>query len=301
MTAEIFLGVNNGFAAKVWPEPEAWARIIAKELGIKQVQFSFDLFDPTISESACTTECSKILKAVETERLDLHSTFTGLIIYSQNHLAHPSPDMRAAAYRWYQKAIDFSAKLGAQACGGYIGAMSAVDFADPSRRQFLRSVLIDYVHNLACSAAALGLKYFLWEPMPTPREIPHNPEEAVAILEAVNSASPIPVYLCFDLGHCNSFDFDMPGDPHFWFERLLPWIRIVHLQQTDGIADHHWPFTPEYNKVGIIDAKRIIEIAKDSPFHDLPMFFELSHPFDCPDERIVDDHKRSIDLWAKYL
>ncbi len=48
--AEVVLGVNNGFALKNWPEPNAWARIISEILGLKEIQFSFDLLDPTLPE-----------------------------------------------------------------------------------------------------------------------------------------------------------------------------------------------------------------------------------------------------------
>jgi sugar phosphate isomerase/epimerase len=122
------------------------------------------------------------------------------------------------------------------------------------------------VRELTWLAAKFGQKYFLWEAMPSPREIPHTPEEAVDLMQEVNECAAIPVHICFDLGHCNSFDFDKPGDPYAWLEELLPYVPVVHLQQTDGISDHHWPFTPEYNKLGIINPDRIIDIVKSSPF-----------------------------------
>ena len=28
---------------------------------------------------------------------------------------------------------------------------------------------------------------------------------------------------------------------------------VVHIQQTDGTADWHWPITPEYNAKGVIE------------------------------------------------
>jgi sugar phosphate isomerase/epimerase len=223
------------------------------------------------------------------------------MIYAQNHLAHPNQDMRDHAFRWYESALEISQKLGVEACGGSIGAMSATDYADPKRRTLIRSLIVESVRSLAIIAAGLGQKYLLWEPMPTPREIPHTPQEAIDLMGEVNQGLPIPVNLCFDLGHCNSFDLLEPGDPMVWLETLLPWTRVIHLQQTDGKADRHWPFTQVYNRMGIIDPKRVIEIAKCSPFPDLPLFFELGHAFDAPDEQIINDHKQSIETWAKFL
>jgi len=301
MTAKVILGINNGFAAKNWPEPGEWARIIAEELGLKEVQFSFDLLEPTLPEPARSEICEEVIRAVEAYDLEMRSSFTGLIIYAQNHLAHPNPAMRSQALQWFQAAIEVSDKLGVEACGGHIGAMSALDYADPKRRQFIREALVESVLNLTTLAAGLGQKYFLWEPMPTPREYPHTPKEAIELMDELNTRSAIPVYICFDVGHCNSFDFSKPGDPHEWLEKLLPWVRIVHLQQTDGKADHHWPFTPEFNKVGVINPKRVVEIVKNSPFVDVPLLFELGHAFDASDEQIIDDHKLSVELWTKYL
>jgi D-erythrulose 1-phosphate 3-epimerase len=301
MPVNLQLGVNNGFVIKNWPEPDIWAKVIAHELGLKYVQLSFDLLDPVLPEPGRSKLCEEITIAANQNGLVIQSTFTGFIIYSQNLLAHPNKNMREFAFQWFESAVEVTSKLGVEACGGHIGAMSAFDYADPKRRAMIRSYLIQSVRSLVIKAASLGQKYFLWEPMPTPREIPHTPEEAIELMEEVNQGLPIPVQLCFDLGHCNAFDFQKPGDPLVWLEKLLPWTRVIHLQQTDGRADHHWPFTFEYNRVGIIDPKEVLEVAKSSPFPELSLFFEFGHAFDAPDPKILDDHKQSIEVWAKYL
>jgi len=301
MTSHLTLGTNLGFAAKNWPEPEAWARLVSQELGLREVQFSFDLLDPLLPEPGRSALCSQVVRALQAHGLVMRSTFTGLIIYAQNHLAHPHPLVRSQALRWFEGALEVTSLLGAEGCGGHIGAMSAADHGDPRRRAYLRECLVEAVLHLADLAARLGLAYFLWEPMPTPREVPHTPQEASELMEELNARSAVPVYLCFDLGHCNSFDFDRPGDPHAWLEQLLPWTRQVHLQQTDGKADHHWPFTPEFNRLGIIDPQRVVDIVRSSPFAELPLLFELGHAFDASDFSILNDHKRSVELWARLL
>ena len=47
--ASVRFGLNTCFAVKRWPEPDEWARIAA-DLGVRYVQFSFDLADPRGSE-----------------------------------------------------------------------------------------------------------------------------------------------------------------------------------------------------------------------------------------------------------
>ncbi len=301
MSTRITLGTNNGFAARTWPEPEMWAKIIAEDLGLKEVQFSFDLLDPWVKEPGRSILSAQIIKAVQDYKLSMRTSFTGLIAYAQNLLSHPDPNVRAHSFQWYEKAVELSAKLGVEATGGHIGAMSARDFSDPRRCAFIRSSLVEMVRDLTFLAAKAGQKYFLVEAMPSPREIPHTPDEAIELMQEMNDGAAIPVYICFDLGHCNSFDFAQPGDPHEWLEKLLPWVPVVHLQQTDGKADHHWPFTPEFNKVGIINPQRVVEIVKGSPFPEVTMLFELGHAFDAPDQSVIDDHKYSVETWAKWL
>lgn len=299
--AKIELGVNNGFALKNWPEPMVWAKIIAEDLRLTQVQFSFDLLDPTLPEPARTALCTEILQAVKRYDLSLRTTFTGLIAYSQNLLTHPNPWFFDQAWQWFEAAIEVTRKLGAEGTGGYLGAMSVVDFANAKRRDFLRKRLIDSIRRLTRLIEALGLKYFLWEFMPTPRELPHTPEEAIDLLKEVNEGASVPVFLCFDLGHCCSSDLRNPGDPHEWLEKLLPWTPMVHLQQTDGKGDHHWPFSPEYAKSSIIDLRRVVEIVKGSPFERVDLILELGHPFEAPDRQIIEDHQWSVEAWLKWI
>jgi hypothetical protein len=179
--------------------------------------------------------------------------------------------------------------------------MSAADFADPARRSFLRKTLIESVRELTYLAVRLGQEYFLWELMPTPREFPHTPKEALELMKEVNQEAAVPVRICFDLGHACSYDLKKPGDPHAWLEELLPYTPVVHLQQTDGKGDRHWPFTPDYARVGIVKPKRIMEIVKSSPLNRVDLVFELGHALDSPDQKIIDDHKASVEAWAKWL
>lgn len=299
--AEVVLGTSNAFAARNWPEPEAWARIIAEDLGLREVQFSFDLLDPTLPEPGRSAVCADILDAVRTYTLSLSTTFTGLIIYAQNHLAHPHPSQRAHAWEWYASALAVSSKLSASACGGHIGAMSVQDYSRPERRAFLQSNTVELVRKLTRVAATFQQEYFLWELMPGPRELPHTPQEAIAVLDEVNNGAAIPVRLCFDLGHCLASDSSQGADPYTWLERLLPWSPVVHLQQTDGKADRHWPFSPDYNAVGIIEPRRVIEIVRDSPLDRVLLLFEFGHALDAPEQRILDEHKWSVDVWTKWL
>ena len=131
--AEVFLGVNNGFALKNWPEPMAWARIIAEELGLKEVQFSFDLLDPMLPEPGRSALCQEIGKATEKYGISLRTTFTGLIVYAQNHLAHPNFWLRNQAWYWFESALEATSMLGAEATGNVFPPVISAKNADRGR------------------------------------------------------------------------------------------------------------------------------------------------------------------------
>jgi sugar phosphate isomerase/epimerase len=245
--------------------------------------------------------CERVRETARAHDLVIQSTFTGLVGYAQSLLAHPEPPVRAHARRWFEAGIAVTARLGAEATGGHMGALSAWDHADPRRRREMRQALVASVGSLARTSAALGLEYLLWEPMPVAREMPHTPDEAVALLAEVNDGVGVPVRLCFDLGHCCASDLAPGQDPHAWLERLLPWTPVIHLQQTDGRGDHHWPFTREFAATSVIDVRRVVEIARQSPLPTVYLFLEICHGHEVPDEQVIDDLRASVDTWAGAL
>lgn len=298
---EVILGINNGFALKRWPEPETWAEVVGRDLGVRCVQLSFDLLDPAWPQPCLGGLCQRVRVAADRYSLDIPSTFTGLVAYAQNLLAHPEPGVREHARGWFELALEVTAALGARSTGGHMGALSARDHADPSRRAGRRRTLIEHVRWLSQKAAALGLESLLWESMPVPREIPHTPEEAITLLEEVNEGAAVPVRLCFDLGHCCAWDLESKGDPHAWLESLLPWTAVIHLQQTDGQGDRHWPFTRGSATQGIVSPARVVEIVRASPLETVHLFLEICHPHEAPDRQVIDDLKESVDAWAKVM
>src|SRR6266567_4439397 len=118
----LHLGINTCFAVKRWPEPEQWLTIVKKELGLNCCQFSLDLVDPMLDEAATASYADTARECAAANGVLLHSSFTGLAAYSWSQLLHPDLAMREAAVRWYERAINFTARLGAIGMGGHIGA-----------------------------------------------------------------------------------------------------------------------------------------------------------------------------------
>jgi len=297
--ARIFFGVNNCFAVKRWPMPEDWAEIYSK-LDVKYVQFSFDLLDPRTSRRAREHMVELIRDAVRRYGLVLHSTFTGLIAYSLNLLTHPDPLMRMDAVDWYLAAIDTTSAMGVKVAGGHVAAKSVKDYGDAQRRAYLDSVLLDGVKLLRRYAAARGLEMLLWEPMPVPRETPWTMEEAEEILRKANEGPGVPVRLTIDLGHQCTLS-GKEADPYEWLRRFAPMSPAMHIQQTDGKADRHWPFTEEYNRVGIIKPDKVIEAIDASGAKEVYLFLEYIPAPEAPDDNVLRDLEASVKHWKEYL
>ena len=127
------LGINNCFAVKRWPEPADWAPIVA-DLGLDTVELSLDLLTGPDTPAGRDRLAERTRTALDHHGLRADTVFTGLAAYSLNLLMHPDPEYRAAARRCYREAIDLTARLGASAVGGHVGALSVPDAADPARR-----------------------------------------------------------------------------------------------------------------------------------------------------------------------
>ncbi len=154
-----------------------------------------------------------------------------------------------------------------------MGALTLKDFNDTRRRESLLSEQVEHVTSLSRLCKEAGLETLLWEHMPVSREPPSTIDEARNLLQRVNRNSSVPVKLCIDVGHaCNPNVKDpRDRDPYTWLSELGSESPCVHLQQTDGKGDRHWPFTDEFNKLGVIDGKRIISSLEERRWQDVSL------------------------------
>ncbi|MCC6058045.1 MAG: sugar phosphate isomerase/epimerase [Desulfurococcaceae archaeon] len=297
--AKIVLGLNLSWAVKRWPMPEDWAEIAAK-LDVKYIQFSFDLLDPRSSPPVIEHMAGLIQDALKRYGLAIHSTFTGLAMYSYNQLAHPNPIMRYDALEWFMRAIDFTARIGVKATGTIIAAKSVKDYNDLVRRNYIDSVVFELVNILRVYAQAKGLEMLLWEPLPVPREPPWTMKETEETLKKANIGFGVPVKLNLDVGHqCNLQGIE--ADPYEWLRRFAPQSPAIHIQQTDGKGDRHWPFTEQYNKIGIIKPEKIIEAIEASGAKEVYLFLEYIPPFEAPDDLVLKELEESVKYLKQYI
>lgn len=296
---QIIFGSNTAYAVKRWPEPAQWAAV-ARDAGLSNVQFSFDLLDPLMAERDPGT-WDEIRFAADQHGLTITSAFTGLIAYSQNLLGHPDDGQRERAEEWYRLALAAAARIGAEGAGGHVGTISVAQAATPADRAKAISRIIDAMLRLAEVGRREGLRFLLWELMPVAREYPARIEEVEEMLERVRDAA-IPIRLCLDLGHtCLAGASAEDRNPYNWLGRVGSAAHTIHLQQTDGEGDRHWPFTAEFNARGIIDAGRVMEIVRTLPQERVELMLEFIHAFEAPDTQVTEDLRASVAYWRPWL
>lgn len=301
---EVTLGINTCFAVKRWPESEQWVAIVADQLGLVDCQVTLDLFDPSLHPDACEEYAASVRSAAAAAGLRVHSTFTGLAAYSQNLLLHPHRAARQAAEAWLHRAIDLSSAIGARGTGGYLGAMSVADADEPGRTELLLSSLRGSMGRLSDRAADAGLEFLLFENMAVEREFAHRIDEALELESwGTGTGSGVPWKLCLDLGHPCALRTGGPSDdPVRWIESPWRTVPVLQLQQANRAGDHHWPFTPERNEEGLLEAGPVIGALRHSrPQEEVFLFLEVIHPHECPDDQVLDDLRASVTYWREAL
>ena len=294
------LGINNCFAVKRWPRPDDWASIVANDLGLDLVELSLDQLEGPDTRAGRDRMAEQTRAALSRHGLRAETTFTGLAAYSLNLLMHPEAEYRAAARRWYKQVIELTAQLGANATGGHVGSLSVPDWSDPATRARRWADLRDTLAELAAYADQAGLDHLLVENLVTDRE-----PSTMALIETIvteRSVAHAPIQLCLDLGHpfvCGGSPADR--DPYAWIEHFGPRIAEVQLQQGDGLADHHWPFTPERNATGLVDPGRVLDTLAAAGVADVLLILEVIPAFEGDDQQVISDLRASVQVWTQAL
>jgi hypothetical protein len=154
----------------------------------------------------------------------------------------------------------------------------------------------------------VGLEAIFLEQMHRPQLQPNTLSRGHQILGKLNARSPVPFHMHLDFGHAAPvFDDPTHGprdkDPYAWMAE--PWganrIVLIHAQQCDREASRHWPFTPEYNKRGIIDARRCIEALASSGVGEAVIALEVLYPRGTLIEAIEPGITTSAEYWREAL
>jgi sugar phosphate isomerase/epimerase len=294
------LGINNCFAVKRWPRPDDWAQIVRGELGLDLVELSLDLVEDIDSPGGREHAAGRITSALGRYGLRAETVFTGLAAYSLNLLMHPEDTRRRAAVDWYGGVVDLAARVGARGVGGHVGAMSVPDWSDPARRAERWSGLRRSLAEIAAAARAAGLGHLLVENLASHRE--PSTIAGVETLLSDGDTAHAPVRLCLDVGHqCVPGTTGTDRDPCAWLAHFGARLGEVQLQQSDGLADRHWPFTPERNEAGRIDPGRVLDTLADAGAEDVLLVLEVIPAFEQDDEQLLAELRTSAEPWKAAL
>jgi len=294
------LGINTCFTVKRWPEPQRWAEIVTGELGLDLVQHSLDLVDLDAPAAQLTDQADRLRASCEERGLELDSIFTGLAAYSSNLLLHPDLAARDRARYWFRRVMDFTVACGARSAGGHLGAYSVADWNRPDRRALLWNELTESLAELAAYARGRGLSALLVENLAAARE--PSTIEMLGSLLADGDSLHAPVLACLDVGHmCVQGTAGDDRDPYAWLRRLGARAPIVQLQQSDGLADHHWPFTAGHNAGGIIDPGRLLAAIDQSGAEHVALILEVIPPFEQDDAAVISELRETCDYWRSAL
>ncbi len=295
----VTLGINNCFAVKRWPRPHEWAQVVREELGLDVVQHSLDL---TVlgGEVDVDAEARAVRDACDDAGLAVHSVFTGLVAYSANLMLSPEEAERRRGFELWSREIMLAARLGAVSAGGHAGSLSRPDADDPGRRSARWSELQVRLAELSAFASELGLEALLIENMACDRE-PSRMAELESLLADADDGHAA-VTLCLDIGHqCVPGTDGDEADPYAWLRRFGPRTSVVHLQQSDAEADHHWPFTEAYNARGRIRADAVLDALAASGAQSATLMLEVVPSFEAPDAVVVSELRESVVYWRDAL
>jgi hypothetical protein len=125
--------------------------------------------------------------------------------------------------------------------------------------------------------------------------------EAESLL-APGAAGRAAIALCLDVGHqCVVRTSGDDRDPYAWLRRLGARSPVIHLQQSDAEADHHWPFTAAYNARGRIDAGRVLDALDASGAHEVALVLEVIPSFEQDDDLVLAELAESAEHWRAAL
>ena len=299
---------NNGFTTEDYPEPDAWAGVLARA-GLAEFEYFADHLEPIIFRRVIREESEffQATRAAISEcGLSVWSGATARISYLLNMLNHPYADMREEAVEWCGAFVDLARKLGGRYISGHYDCMSKRDLAENFETAVDR--IVSGMIRVSEYAAKAGLEAIFLEQMHRPQLQPNTIERAHRMLDEINARSAVPVYLQLDLGHAAPvFDDPTHGprdkDPYAWMAEPFGPNRmiLIHAQQCDRDASRHWPFTPEYNAMGIIDARRSIEALASSGVEEAVIALEILYPRGTRIEQIEPEIVASADYWRQTL
>ncbi len=246
------LGVSLCFAVERFAEPEVWAEFVRADLGLDTVQFTFDLLDPWWPEVHRRVLIRRVRAAADAFGLRIDSACAGRARTVPGGLLDPDPEARSIARRWWRRACDVAAELGATAVGGPLGTLGIREAVDPEARADRYRDLRDSIEAITSHAAAAGLREFLIEPASSAREFPSTTGQGRQLLDELQGGCPIPAGFTLDIGPA-LFEpcYGPQASAESWISVLGAGILRLRVDNTDRRENPRWGWPHEHGRIGL--------------------------------------------------
>ncbi|WP_207934269.1 TIM barrel protein [Actinomadura sp. KC06] len=284
------LGVNLCFAVKRMHDPLEWAAFVADDLGLTDVQFTFDLLDPWAPSSERTRVAHRVRAAADGNGLTLHNAVVGLAHYVPGGLLDPDPDVRRAAATWWRRAVDVAADLGVRAGGGPLGSMTARQATDPQRTAERWEDLVAATTSIADYAVQSGIGTFLIEPTPIHREVPSTIAECQRLLADMAARGAAGAGILLDTSTSRSTGRRRRSV--IGHRRLDRRSKQCAWTNTDRRSDPHWGWPHEY---GTVEVPELLADLQRAGLIDVPMMLEVFPRFEDDDEAVRTVMRATVD------
>ena len=293
--------VNTGFLVNRYPSPDQWCLII-KELQVKNIQITADLFNPYYPDHILDEQVQSINQMSNKFGFNVYSAFTGAFT-RVNHFCHPDEKVREYWLEWFTKFAKYTSKLGAKRIGSHIGILSIPD--NLNSRSIFQSRCIEYWKRFSSIAKGFGFKELSWEHMSISREQGHTCEDIDFLLGELKNTD-IPIKLCLDPDH-GDLSSDKPEDyePYGLIKKYISYANQLHLKQTTYDNRKNGPVIASNNEKGLIKAGKVLEFIDKYNLpenEDLELILELNAREREPDDsEIVNNVRESVRYWEKAL
>jgi len=207
----------------------------------------------------------------------------------------------AVSRRSYERLIEVGALVGAETVGGSVGAVmrDQMDFKEEGVRRYLR-----HMKELMGYAYQLGVPWLTIEPMSCLAEPPTLPDEIRNMAEellAYHNQHPdqtASVGYCVDVAHGYAdHAYNVQWDNYQLLKVALPYLREIHLKNTDHHFEAVFGFSPAEREMGIVQIEVIRDIllanADVIPVRELIGYLEIGGP---KTGRDYSDYKLEADL-----
>jgi ribulose-phosphate 3-epimerase len=196
------------------------------------------------------------------------------------------PAWEVVARRNYERLIEVGALVGARSVGSNPGAVmrDRMGFKGEGIRRYVRHMkeLMGYAHEVGVSCLTIEPMSCLAEPPTLPNEIRDMAEELLAYHGQHPDATACVGY-CADVAHAYvDSAYSLSWDNHQLLAAALPYLRELHLKNTDEHFGAVFGFSPAERERGVVRIEAIRDFLLDRaeliPVGELIGYLEIGGP-----------------------